>query len=194
MPTQEAYKQALYSTFKSKVEVEDIYVVPDYSTILSECGNSNFSCYSKGGNTQLQFTFAAVDVSNDYPTGVKVNYRAYSSDQIYEIVKGEELHPEHKHSIYPIKRQVETFPRADPKRSLPAGNREYSFDGLFNLYFFAGTTILKKLPKISKQDLYQRRLFQKFPSNSRKAFDDERRLICQSKMKLPKNPGWYVLL
>ena len=75
------YKEALYSTFKSKVEVEDIFVVPDYSTILSECGDPNLSCYAKGENTQLQFTFVAVDVSNDYPTGVKVNYRAYSSDK-----------------------------------------------------------------------------------------------------------------
>ena len=90
------YKEALYSTFKSKVEVEDIYVVPDYSAILTEYGDPNFSCYAKGENTQLQFTFAAVEVSSDYPTGVKVNYRAYCSDKVYEIIKGEEPHPEHK--------------------------------------------------------------------------------------------------
>ena len=171
MPTQEAYKEALYSTFKSKVDVEDIYVIPDYSTILSECGDPNLSCYAKGENTQLQFTFTAVDISSDYPTGVKVNYRAYSSDKIYEIVKGAEPHPVHKQSIYPVQRQVEVFPCADLERNIPAGKRLHLRQFLLQIVIL-GTNILKRLPNISKQELYRRRLFQKFPVGSRKAFDD----------------------
>lgn len=41
--------------------------------------------YAKNEDTQLQFIFEAVPVSNDFPYGAKMTYRAYSCDIVYEI-------------------------------------------------------------------------------------------------------------
>jgi hypothetical protein len=43
--------------------------------------------------TQLQFIFEAVDVSPDYPNGVKVNYSPYSQEKVIEITDGEKDDP-----------------------------------------------------------------------------------------------------
>lgn len=43
--------------------------------------------YSKNEDTQLQFIFDAVPVSNEFPYGSRMTYRAYSCDVVYEIAE-----------------------------------------------------------------------------------------------------------
>ncbi len=120
MSTPQDYEAAIKESFKQQVEVEDIFVIPDYTAALKSCGDSDFGCYAKKEQTQLQFTFCAVDICNDYPTGVKVNYRAYCSDEIVEIRNGSnQVYPDL--NVYPCRRTVQTFPLGDPEKNIPAG-------------------------------------------------------------------------
>ena len=54
-------------------QVVDLFVVPDYKVLIDPFFDPKFTNYSKVENTQLQFTFEEIDVSPDFPTGVKVN-------------------------------------------------------------------------------------------------------------------------
>ncbi len=107
------------------MEVEDIFVIPDYKSMLDEIGDGNFSNYVKKEDAQLQFIFTAIDVCEDYPTGVKVNYRAYSRDKAIEIMKGtHERYPvSNEVGFYPVTRPVITFPEAQP--GTPPGKNLY---------------------------------------------------------------------
>lgn len=99
---------------KKHVEVVDLFVIPDYSEILMACGDPKFGGYAKGANTQHQFIFQAVEPhETHYPYGVKVTYRAYSRDEVYEIVNGK--NPKYEEmNIYPRLCLVETFPKEKP--------------------------------------------------------------------------------
>lgn len=77
--------------------------------------------YAKNEDTQLQFIFEAVPVSNLFPYGAKVTYRAFSCDTVYEIVESKECVV----GFEPIRTKVGTFPnqgtwflRGVPKRAL----------------------------------------------------------------------------
>lgn len=87
--TQEAYRDRIIealSTEKYDAEVVDIYSVPDYDAILLPFIDVKFGRYCKQEHTQLQFTFEAVAVSDDFPLGCKTTYRAYSENDVIEIV------------------------------------------------------------------------------------------------------------
>lgn len=117
------------------MEVEDIFVVPDYKTMLDEIGDANFSNYAKKEEAQLQFILTAVDVSQDYPTGVKVNYRAYSRDSVIEIARGNHDNFPDGVGVYPVNRPVVTFPSpsGNSDDSTPSGMYTYKNDCLSNL-------------------------------------------------------------
>jgi hypothetical protein len=69
-----------------KAKVVDIFVVPDYHAFLAPELDPKFNRYSKEAHTQLVFTFDAVGICANFPTGVRTSYRAYSQDQVIEIV------------------------------------------------------------------------------------------------------------
>lgn len=85
--------------------------MPNYSEILNSCGDNKLSCYSKGRNTQHQFTFEAVVPNEYFPYGVKVTYRAYSRSEVYEIVKEANNNPEGI-NLSPQLCYVDSFPKA----------------------------------------------------------------------------------
>lgn len=103
------------------MEVEDIFIIPDYKELLDQIGDKNFSNYVKKEQAQLMFIFTAVDVCDNYPTGVKVNYRAYSKDSAIEIVKGNHENFSNGLGVYPVNRPVVTFPIANPDDDAPPG-------------------------------------------------------------------------
>ena len=72
---------------KIRVNVVDVFALPDYVTLLKDCIDPSLSRFSKEEWAQLQFTFEAVDVCDKYPTGVKTTYRAYTQDSFIEIVE-----------------------------------------------------------------------------------------------------------
>lgn len=160
------YVGAIIKSFRTPVEVVDIFVVPDYSAVFENCGG-DISNYAKADQTQLQFIFSAVPTCDHYPTGVKVNYRSYSSDEIIEIRNGTHANFPHL-NIHPCRRTVQTFPLAVPERNIPDGK---SLETIMNeslLMVFVGTHLLKKLPEVSKDQMK----FQKFRKDGREEFDN----------------------
>jgi hypothetical protein len=88
--TPDDYKEAVIkacTTQNTPAEVVDIFVVPDYTSFFEGCGDKNLGNYSKKEATQLQFVFQAVPQSDLFPLGVKTVYKAYSADEVVEIVK-----------------------------------------------------------------------------------------------------------
>ena len=67
--------------------VEDIWVVPDYTTFFHSSIDSNLSQLHKRDNTQHQWRFEAVTISEYHPTGAKAMYRKYCSDKVIIIEK-----------------------------------------------------------------------------------------------------------
>ena len=72
---------------KIRVNVVDVYAVPDYVNLLSGCVDPAVARFSKEEWAQLQFTFESVKMCEKYPTGVKTTYRAYTQDSFIEIVE-----------------------------------------------------------------------------------------------------------
>jgi len=87
--TPQAYAGGIVSAFKNKsqVAVSDVWVVPDYDVLVKPHMDKAFSRYAKTKWTQLQFRFEAVDVSENFPLGVKTTYRRYAKDNVPEIVE-----------------------------------------------------------------------------------------------------------
>ena len=54
---------------------------------MSDCCDKQFGDYAKTEQTKHQFCFDAVEKSEDSPLGVKTTYRAYSADDVIEIVQ-----------------------------------------------------------------------------------------------------------
>jgi hypothetical protein len=87
--TPQSYEQKLKEIFantKYSFELHDIFVVPDYKSFLEDAIDPYFKNWSREGVTQLCFRFQAVPRSADYPLGVMTSYRAYGTDEVYEIV------------------------------------------------------------------------------------------------------------
>ena len=87
--TPQAYKQILMECLKRKkvdefLDVSDIIVIPNYDKFFSGYIDPKFGKYAKGVNTQLQFIFEAVPISESFPLGCKTTYRAYSNDEVVE--------------------------------------------------------------------------------------------------------------
>jgi len=88
--TLQAYKDRIEKAFSStslNASIEDIYAIPDYQSVLSDCIIKGFSRMHKEIQTQHQWRFLAVPVDDLFPFGCKTTFRAYSADQVVEFVK-----------------------------------------------------------------------------------------------------------
>jgi hypothetical protein len=92
--TMSAYKELIIKALtgtdeklKMPCEVIDIFVVPDYVSVLETVMDPKFGRYTKLQWTQLQWSFEKVDVCADFPLGVKTLYRAFCKDKVNEIVE-----------------------------------------------------------------------------------------------------------
>jgi hypothetical protein len=84
------YLQLILEALKSyNPEVIDLFAIPNYEEVLTPCIDKNFSRYCKEEQTQHQFIFESVTPSDDFPFGVKMTYRAYSTDETIEIFESE---------------------------------------------------------------------------------------------------------
>lgn len=70
-----------------KANVDDIYVVPDFTSFFEAHIDKHFSNYAKEEDTQHMFQFEAIKATTDFPLGCRTMYRAYSSDRVVEFVK-----------------------------------------------------------------------------------------------------------
>lgn len=78
-------------TFKT-VEVKDVYVLPNYCHFIEDCIDKKISRLHKEYQTQHQWRFERVAVSNLFPSGCKTTYRAYASDKVVELVSKPRAH------------------------------------------------------------------------------------------------------
>ena len=70
-------------------DVVDLFVVPNYDKIITPCLDPKFGNYAKEDMSILQFFFESVDACVEFPLGCTTTYRAYSSDEVIEIVPDE---------------------------------------------------------------------------------------------------------
>jgi hypothetical protein len=74
-------------SYKLRVEVEDVFVVPDYQHFFGKYIDKHFQRMHKQEWTQHQFRFEAVPVTDLFPCGSKFTFRKYSSDRVVLIEK-----------------------------------------------------------------------------------------------------------
>lgn len=106
--------------YKGQSQIKDIFVVPDYVSYLEGCGDSKFGKYAKGEGTQHQFIFEAVERSPAFPLGCQTFYRAYSSDEVYEIMKGQSPYYEDVNYVARLCK-VTTYPLGDERTATAPG-------------------------------------------------------------------------
>jgi hypothetical protein len=68
-------------------EWDVILVVPDYMSWLKGSFDTEFSGAFKTEKTMHRWRFEAVEESIYFPTGVKVTFRLYSSDECVELIE-----------------------------------------------------------------------------------------------------------
>lgn len=128
MITPQSYGRAINHAFLQSEEpprVHDVICVPDYQKwILPYMGRLERYCTTKW--TQLQWTFQAVDLCDGYPTGVKLNYRRFATEQ--GNVKVVAKDPDHCYGFSFYEEQIKNHP-------LPQYEGDYD-----------GMHILKRLP------------------------------------------------
>jgi hypothetical protein len=98
-------------------EVIDIFCIPDFESVISECMDSHFGRYAKLQWTQLQWRFQRVPISTNFPLGVKTTYRAFCQDEVWEIIKDSEKRVGFSGRVC----KVQWFPEEDKERNIPEG-------------------------------------------------------------------------
>ena len=127
--TPDQYKMMLQKFFEEAnldlpFEIIDLYVVPDYKAYLDPY-LTGLARTHKGDQTNHQWIFTAVPISDKYPLGVKTEYRKYSADEVYEIRKASEIEFAHGYQpsvkLTPVKFPVENVECVNVLRMLPYG-------------------------------------------------------------------------
>lgn len=157
----------------------DIFAVPDYDAFLLPEVDKSFKRYCKEAHTQLVFTFEAVGICPDFPTGCKTSYRAYCKDKVIEIV-------EHDGSLFNLRAHttmVSTFPAESETQ--PAGNSQLC--ALFicvNFIMHSGMYIMMRPPRAKHIEVVpflagSRVVLEKCLSKIRKVFHNEPSVVAE---------------
>jgi hypothetical protein len=83
-----AYHRALNKIFsedKIAFEVKNVFVVPNYKKFLLSHIDNRFKGWTRGDITQLQWKFEKVGIDESFPLGVRVQYRSFCSEEVFEI-------------------------------------------------------------------------------------------------------------
>jgi len=137
--TPQQYKSALEKCLKKKdsnnfIEVIDLFAIPDYVNYFEDCLDPKFSRYCKEEQTQHQFIFEKVELTEQFPCGVKTTYRAYSADSVIEIIDDE--NEELKVKVRNV--QVNTFPTAEANQC--------GTNGMYIMQSFPKYKLLQSVP------------------------------------------------
>jgi hypothetical protein len=97
------------STNKHACKVVDLLAIPDYKKLLDAHIDPEFSACTKMEKTQLQWTFEAVTPDDFFPHGVRVFHRAFSSDNVVQILED----PSKTCKVYAKASDVFDFPIRD---------------------------------------------------------------------------------
>jgi hypothetical protein len=76
-----------YGSSKLPFRQEDIMVLPNYKALFEPYLDQKLSTFTKEEDTQLAWWFRVTERSQEFPLGVKTMYRAYASDEVFEIVE-----------------------------------------------------------------------------------------------------------
>ena len=97
------------------VEVEDVFVVPDFQDFVGDhCGDELFARWKITKWAQLQFTVEEVDSSDEFPLGVRTTYRAFTKDTA--IVLKEDKSPTALVPLEPFEVTVHSHPLPSEER------------------------------------------------------------------------------
>ena len=112
--TPQEYKSQIISALSTKkhaCDVVDLFAIPDYKALLDPCVDPALMACTKKEKTQLQWIFDAVTPDNVYfKNGVRVLYRAYSEDEVVEIIED----PKRFCGVYAKAVDVFAYPQRDP--------------------------------------------------------------------------------
>ena len=97
------------------VEVEDVFCVPDYASFVAkDCGDKVFGRWKMTKWAKLQFTIEEVQVSEEFPLGVRTTYRSHCRDKV--ILLEEDKDPDATVPLEPVDVTVHTHPKPCPER------------------------------------------------------------------------------
>ena len=129
------------------VEVEDVFCVPDYASFVAkDCGDKVFGRWKMTKWAKLQFTIEEVQVSEEFPLGVRTTYRSHCRDKV--ILLEEDKDPDATVPLEPVDVTVHTHPKPCPER--PSG-------GMFILQKLPSAP-LKPVPFIMGSNAYLERV------------------------------------
>jgi hypothetical protein len=74
------------SSARHLCEVVDVFAVPDFKSLLDRYIDTAFVPQVKKEKSQLQWNFEAVTPDMYFPNGVRVFYRAFAAEQVFEII------------------------------------------------------------------------------------------------------------
>jgi hypothetical protein len=75
------------STKRKSCTVVDVFAVPDFKKLLDDYVDPALRAQSKCEKTQLQWSFEACTPDEFFKNGVKIFYRAYSTDEVCQIIE-----------------------------------------------------------------------------------------------------------
>ena len=85
-----AYERELREIYsKQKFDIVDVFCIPDYTSFFSKCLDPKFQGWAREERTQLQWRFDKPPTKDAdfFPHGVRIQYRAFSSNEVVEIFK-----------------------------------------------------------------------------------------------------------
>lgn len=137
------------------------------------CGDKEFQNYAKQKHTQHQIIFEAVQVDEFFPFGVKVSYRAYSQDDVFELVKTSDS----GNSVSVQLCKVSTFPKETKvSRNETSSNKDVTIPAGISphlpllepvLPLLIGMYLIERLPDLEREDI----AFRRFSPGGRAEFD-----------------------
>lgn len=129
------YEQRILEAFKKvnqPVEVEDLFVIPNYKVVLGPHIDKKFSRWTKEEHTQLIWRVRFQPNANT-PLNVETHYRAYARDKVFEIVN--DSSNKSLLGVKAVKTYVSWYPAAQIMNQLEMGTLTES-NGMFILTSF----------------------------------------------------------
>jgi hypothetical protein len=83
--------KAAFKEDSLECDVQDVFIVPDYTALFANCCDPTFSNVFTEEETMHQFRFEAVTVSDSFPLGCKTTWRAFDAEKLIEIKRMNKL-------------------------------------------------------------------------------------------------------
>lgn len=110
----EVVKECLSKSHTIRVEVIDIFMTPDYVSLMWDCIDHKISDYLKGDKTQHQWIVEKVDRDINHRMGLSTLYKAYSKPWVFQLIEiDRNLTPQYTTDFRVLKTTVPLQPLTD---------------------------------------------------------------------------------